>query len=274
MSCCHNNNKCHLSYLDNELHQFAGKQWCIFHLLFEHKEGNKSTKCNFNTDESGVVTQKIINYISDRKKLELGCDLSSVYFPGEINFYTTLPSLNLSSSVFNGDAFFVGLVIDESLLKDEKGKPPVRSSFYNIKFNARCSFVNSKIKTTHLCDFRNCTFTMCCLFFDSEFTNDVSFKGAKIHCDANFKNATFLGDLSIEGVQFNGDFDFQYSLGENTETKNSRIRSFEANNIKIMGEALFTNRQFTGKINFTGSEFNIAPDFTPIWVKNRILYKA
>ena len=272
MSCCHNNNKCHLSYLDNELHQFDGKQWCIFHLPFEDKDGNKSIKYKFGTEKSGIVTQKIIDYINDTKKTGLGCDLSNVYFPGEISFYTTLSSLNLSSAVFSGDAFFVGLVIDESLLKDEKGKPTVRSSFYNIKFNARCSFVNSKIKTTHKCDFRNCTFTMCCLFFDSEFTNDVTFKDSIINCDANFKNSTFLGDVSMEGVQFKGDFDFQYSLGESTDTKNSRIRYFEGKNIKIIGEALFTNRQFTGNINFTDAEFNIAPDFSGCSIHESIIF--
>lgn len=272
MSCCHNKNNCHLSYLDNELFQFAGEEWCIFHLPFEDNEGNKSIKYNYSVEESGIVTKKIIDYINTRKSKGLGCDLSHVYFPGEINFYLTLPALNLSSSEFKDDAFFVDLVIDESLLKDEKGKPPVRSSFYNIKFNGRCSFVKSKIKTIHHTDFRKCKFTVCCLFFDSEFTNDVTFKDAEIKCDANFKNATFLGDLSIENIQFGGGFDFQYTLGESTEYKSPRIRFFDAKNIKIKGDALFTNRQFTGNVNFTNAEFNVAPDFSGCDIHESIIF--
>lgn len=272
MSCCHKNNNCHLSYLDDEVFHFAEKEWCIFHLPFEDNEGNKSIKNDYGPEESGIITQKIIDYINNRKNAGFGCDLSHVYFPGEISFYTTLPALNLSSSVFKDDAFFVDLVIDESLLQNETGKPPVRSGFINIKFNGRCSFVNSKIKTTHSLQFRKCIFTKCCLFFDSEFTNDVTFKDAEIKCDANFKNATFLGDLSIENVQFDGDFNFQYLLDENTEDKSPKIRYFEANNIKIKGEALFTNRQFIGNVNFTDAEFHIAPDFSGCDIHESIIF--
>jgi len=232
---------CQFDVPTEDLIDFGGKKWCLFHLPVE-RETDKSEKALQGASEDewnryqDAFNSKIFRYValrlkqidelikSDSKEGSYEIDLSGVVFPCYIDFCKCpeiehgIVSLNLSDAVFNSDVDFIGL-----------------------KFFSPTSFINTK-------------FNRQVLFNGASFWQ-VSFRHAFFHGLADFENVVIKNIGDFRNTIFNGE-----ALFDKLQCKEGAQISFE--DAEFRYGCFFREAQFLGKVNYRNGLFGGGAYFT------------
>ncbi|MCK9993427.1 MAG: hypothetical protein Dbin4_01947 [Alphaproteobacteria bacterium] len=237
---------------ETEFFDFAGRQWCRFHLPLQDADGNKSAKVRGDNgwEEGGVEWRKFAVEIHDRLHAALRSSFLEDYTRANLQGVAIPPNFDFTGAAdkfhvnFNRASFGDEVSFDGTAFTNEAG-------FVDAIFGGRISFLSGKFG--HRAHFEGAIFS-----------DDVSFAGTTFSGYAGFEGATFGGGVNFDGATFGdgANFDcttFCYKANFKAATFGNVTRFERAT---FEGYADFSDASFGVGINFTQAIFKDVADFS------------
>ncbi len=258
------------------------KNWCKpYGIAFTDEEGKEYCVFHAPKDNKGISLEEFNNLVFaeiDNAKIsarlnEKYCDLSSVIFPGPIDFSMKyhenkpLPRMGFFDAEFNGTANFMLVWFSDVYFNNVKFD---KAGFVNTKFNGDALFEGAEFNGEALfglgkfkgASFCNSTFNDEANFNDSIFTEKADFSKSNFNKDATFNDAIFTAEAEFRGSIFSGYSNF-IDTKFNNET-NFSVAEFDKAifaHAKFNGETYFLDSVFGQETNFNKARFNEDADF-------------
>ena len=161
-----------------ELFEYQGEQYCVFHLPNESQDKPKTEEFN----------KLVFARIDQAKKAAGVCDLSGVQFPGDIDFSgygleNPLPGISFGKATFSGEA-----------------------NFRKATFSGMANFLEATF--SGMAEFWEATFSGMALFWEATFSEMADFQKATFSGEAGFGEATFSGMANFLEATFSGSANF------------------------------------------------------------------
>lgn len=242
-----------------------GAEYCIFHAP-KGKKGISLSEFNY----------KVLDKIDLARRTQGFCSLSGTVFDGDIGFKqqtytnTPMPHMDLSYTVFHGDADFSNLQFQGNFFLNHG------CCFGNVDFSRACF---GKITFFDSCEFKGSA-----VFEGTEFTYSISFYDTRFNRDVNFKS-NFKEALNFINTVFIGNTEFSTSF--HGKTYLSKVNFHKEVNFSLShfhDEVTFSDVDFMDKASFSGAQFDkmayffgktFSSDAAFIWIraKDRIRFE-
>lgn len=289
---------CQNSFPEEELYDFVGKKWCVFHLPMTDKQGNESSKTKLSKVEVVNFNTGVQKIIIDAKERGGKANLSGFIIPKRIDFrhIEEFPEVNFEDAVFYGNADFSGLIFQKPTSfgnahfvgSVDFSKVAFRSDviFEDVTFDEIAEFskaqfhFNSFQKTIFKNDntrFVESIFYEVAQFDKAQFKQTVRFSEAKFVADAKFIGAHFGDIADFGGCEFNDSLTFSCSTFDGPASfddislwDKSRplgrqellpFKFVSFSNVTFNSKISFINRNFGTRTDFKGCVFSLAPQF-------------
>lgn len=261
---------CQFDVAEDELIEFAGRNWCLFHLPVRAGDV-ESEKSEWDSARIDKFNKAIFDRIDEAKSANVLVNLARVVFPQHISFEqyngdkNSLPSMQLDRAEFVGDVFFRDFGED--------------AWFDGVIFRSRASFAGStfggearfrEVKFHRYAQFSRAIFSRDVCFMKAKFMGDAWFRAATFGGRADFRNAIFQPQAYFHEATFKGDVWFQEATF-NSDAWFPGKPTVEGADIFPMAvgfrgasfkrRAVFNNRRFLDSADFCGATFSIAPEF-------------
>ena len=168
---------------DEDLTEFEGKHYCLFHLPTKDKDIAKFEE-KFRerlkvVEDKIAEIEKLPEEEQAKAKSRISYDFRYVWFPSNVNFtkYKFSAAADFSSATFTAAA-----------------------DFNSATFTAAANF--SSATFTAAADFSSATFTAAADFSSATFTADANFSSATFKASAYFSLATFTADANFSSATF------------------------------------------------------------------------
>jgi hypothetical protein len=255
---------------DEQLIEFEGKHYCLFHLptkdknieKFEQKFRERLVK----TEEKVTAIARLPIEEQEDARNELIYDFRYVCFPSKLNLYEYNFAVfaNFSEANFLSEANFNHATF--SAVAD----------FSKVTFSNDVSFRWTVFSA--YADFRLATFSAYSDFKSASFENGVNFISGIFSGDTNFKQVTFLGDANFDSVTFLENAD----LHQTNFVKNAFFRESIHSKTTIFSDATFNLDAYfraakfnkSSQIFFQRAKFSRLIEFSYATIENYIAFEG
>ena len=176
-----------------ELFEYQGEHYCVFHLPNESPDKPKTEEFN----------KLVFARIDQAKKAAGFCKLSGVQFPGDIDFSgygrrNPLPTITFKQAAFGGEAYFNQAKFGGMAYFNE-AKFRERTNFEHAAFSEGADF--KKVTFSGVTEFWKAAFGWKTDFRNAIFSGITAFTEARFSEVANFNNAQFKSCTSFIFIQ-------------------------------------------------------------------------
>ena len=244
---------CQFDVSQNELHDYAGQRWCMFHL----PEAAKAKWEPQLKDKFRVALLSVIRHAQEKSTL---LDLSGTVFPGQIEIGSAaevlvLPRTLLIGCVFTEDARIENVLFAQEVYFDKtifRGQALMSDNtfrgdahFNDVDMGPNISLSGGKFEAN--------AYFQSAGFPSNVWCGDISFAGR-----AWFQNAILGGIVYFNDCRFGGEVDFGVNRPDDTTTAFPEI-TFEDSVFE--DRVSFVNRIFSSSTSFANATFHVAPEF-------------